>query len=322
MVGKVGVIVEWDNARLSDVDRARLMLERLTTQAREIADKSNTTFDLFLIYDPDEIPEEVPTTVANESIDRAKWPGRVDIVRAPELSYYAQKNFGVSLTDAEHIIFIDSDVVPDSNWLAQLLDALKSSDVDVVGGETYLTTETFYERLCAAFWNFDVQRAGSGIYEAKNFYANNVALKRRVVTQFPFREAETYRGQCAMLAKELRANGIKLWRIRSATVSHPPPEGFSHFINRAVCQGHDALILDKTVKKSAIGGSPVGSVYRFVRSVAKAPKRIWSRRKEANLGLVGMVSAFGLSTAYSGLMLFGELAAFVSPKFVRNNFSI
>lgn len=316
--GKVGVIVEWDNARLSDVDRARLMLERLTTQAREVADRSNRAFDLFLIFDPDEIPEEVPTTVANESIDRAKWPGRVEIVRAPDLSYYAQKNFGVTLTDAESIIFIDSDVVPDAGWLAQLLDALESSSVDVVGGETYLTTETFYERLCAALWNFDVQRPGSGIYEAKNFYANNVALKRHVVTQFPFREAETYRGQCAMLAKELRDNGVKLWRARSATVSHPPPEGFSHFINRAVCQGHDALILDRTV----IGGTPLGSLFRFVRSIANAPKRIWSRRREAKLGPVGMISAFGLSTAYSALMLFGELAAFVSPRFVRSNFSI
>lgn len=245
MIKKVGVIVEWDNARLSDADRAREMLRRLTIQASEVAKQSGYAFELLLIYDPDEIPEEVPTTVAAECIDRARFPGEVRILRAPSLSYYDQKNFGVTQTDADVIVFIDSDVVPDKNWLRQLLDAIESKGAEVVGGETYLTTDSFYERLCAAFWNFDVQRGGEGMYETRNFYANNVALKRTLCERFPFEDAETFRGQCAALAQTLRDNDIKLYRIRSATVSHPPPEGAKHFVHRAICQGHDALLNDK-----------------------------------------------------------------------------
>src|SRR5687768_8738352 len=86
-------------------------------------------------------------------------PGRAE--RAQQwLSKCEQKNFGISQTDADVIVFVGSDVVPDQSWLTQLLAALERGDVDVVGGETYLTTDSFYERLCAAFWNFDVQRNG------------------------------------------------------------------------------------------------------------------------------------------------------------------
>lgn len=322
MIKKVGVIVEWDNARLSDVDRAREMLRRVTVQAGEVAAQSGYKFELLLIYDPDEIPDEVPTTVTAGCVDRTLFPGDVRVIQAPSLSYYDQKNFGVSQTDADVIVFIDSDVVPDQGWLKQLLDAIENDGAEVVGGETYLTTDNFYERLCAAFWNFDVQRGGQGMYETRNFYANNVALKRSVCERFPFEDAETFRGQCADLAKKLRSNGIKLYRVRSATVSHPPPEGAKHFIHRAICQGHDALLNDKIRKHSLLGSSPLGSLFRFGRSLAKAPARIWSRRRQAKLGAVGMVSAFALSTAYSGLMLLGELATFISPKLVRQNFSI
>lgn len=322
MIKKVGVIVEWDNARLSDVDRARDMLRRLSQQARDVADRHGYVFDLLLIYDPEEIPVEVPSTVMAECVDPTAFPGNIRLLAAPSLAYYDQKNFGVSQTDADVIVFIDSDVVPDAGWLAQLLDAIAYGGAKVVGGETYLTTDTFYERMCAAFWNFDVQRSGTGMYETRNFYANNVALTRDVCERFPFEDAETFRGQCAALAKKLRDSGIKLYRVRSATVSHPPPEGAKHFVHRAICQGHDALLNDKIRKSSVLGSSPLGSLFRFTRSLAKAPVRIWSRRKEAKLGPVGMISAFGLSAAYSGLMLIGELATFVSPRLIRNNFSI
>ena len=134
------------------------------------------------------------------------------------------------------------------------------------------------------------------MYEARNFYANNIAMTRDVANRFPFGEAETYRGQCAMLAKQLKASGVKLWRIRSATVSHPPPEGLKHFVNRAICQGHDALLINRTVKKSVVGGTPLGSLFRFFRDIVKSPARIWRRRQQAGLGPVGMVSAFALST--------------------------
>jgi Glycosyl transferase family 2 len=322
MTSKLAIIVEWDNARLSEVDRAREMLRRLSHQASEVARDWNGKVDLMLVVDPDEIPEDVPRSVLDECVDRDRWPGSVSLITAPGLSYYDQKNFGVKQTDAEFIVFIDSDVVPDDGWLKQICDAMRDPSVDAVGGETYLSTDTLYDRLCAAFWNFDVRPDGKGLYETTNFYANNICFRGDVIRNNPFPAAETFRGQCTTLAKSLRAKGIKLFRVRSATVSHPPPEGLRHFVFRAICQGHDTLLNSKNKRLATLRASPLGSIWRFTKGTLDAPRRIWERRGKAGVGMLGMIGAFALSVTYSTLMLFGEIATLISPKFVRKHFAV
>lgn len=322
MTTKLAIIVEWDNARLSEVDRAKEMLRQLSLQVPQVARDWNGKVDLLLVVDPDEIPEEVPRRVLDECVDGDHWPGSISLVSANGRSYYDQKNFGVQQTDAEFVVFIDSDVIPDEGWMMQICDALRDPNIDVVGGETYLSTESLYDRLCAAFWNFDVSPEGNGIYEAKNFYANNVAFRGDIIRSNPFPQADTFRGQCSTLAKSLRAKGLKLFRIRSATVSHPPPEGTRHFVYRAICQGHDALLNSRNKRHAVVLASPLGSLWRFAKGTFEAPKRIWSRRHKAGIGVAGMIGAFALSVTYSTLMLFGEIATLISPRFVREHFAV
>lgn len=322
MTSKLAIIVEWDNARLSDVDRARDMLKQLGTQIHDVARETNGSADLILVYNPDAIPEVVPRTVLSECLDHDSWPGKISLIAAPGQLYYDQKNFGVQQTDADLIVFIDSDVVPDDGWLRQLWEAFRDPHVQVVGGETYLATDTFYDRVCASFWNFGVKPEGSGLYEVTNFYANNVCIRGDVVRQNPFPKSEAFRGQCATLAKSLRARGIKLHRVRSAAVSHPPPEGLRHFILRAICQGHDTLLNSRTKRYALLRSSFVGSFWRFGKNVIGAPRRIWERRQGAGVGAFGMAGAFALSVTYSALMLFGEIATLISPNFVRLYFAI
>src|SRR5262245_10739596 len=68
MASKVALIVEWDNARLSEVDRAREMLRRIGAQAVAAARATNAQFDLALIYDPETIEPSVPRTVLAECV--------------------------------------------------------------------------------------------------------------------------------------------------------------------------------------------------------------------------------------------------------------
>ena len=57
MTSKIAIIVEWDNARLSEVDRAREMLRRVSGQAAAAARTTNAQFDLILIFDPETIDD-------------------------------------------------------------------------------------------------------------------------------------------------------------------------------------------------------------------------------------------------------------------------
>jgi hypothetical protein len=322
MFSKVAIIVEWDNARLSEIDRARDMLRRLSAQAQEVARTTNATFDLMLLFDPEEVPQEIPTQVLAECVDQAKWPGKIGLTEVHGLAYYDQKNFGVKQTDADVILFVDSDVVPEEGWLGYLMDAMKDPSIQVVGGETYLATDTFIDRVYAGFWLFETKKPARGLYEARNFYANNVALRGDLIRNNPFPTLASYRGQCSALAQNLKKQGVKLMRDGRARVSHPPPQGFSHFLNRAVCNGHDIMVLGKDKRYGWLRANPLAAAWRFVRDTVKAPPTILARRREANLGPAEMVSALGMAVAYNAAKLAGELAAFVSPAFVRRRFEI
>jgi hypothetical protein len=322
MTDRIALIVEWDNARLSEVDRAREMLRRLSSQATQAARRSNQRFDLTLVYDPETIAPEIPRAILAECVDKTSWPGDVALIEAPGQHYYEQKNFGVKHADADIIILIDSDVIPDDNWLENLLEAMRDPAVGVVSGETYLATDTYYDRLLAAFWLFETKKQPRGLYEAKNFYANNVAFRADIIRRHPFPMAETYRGQCATLAKTLRSAGIKLYRSGSAMVSHPPPSGLAHFVNRAICHGHDIVLSNRKKRAGWLLASPIGALFRFARDIALAPSRVIQRRKASVRSFSGAVLAFLLAVAYATMKLVGEVVTFLNPKFVRNHFSI
>lgn len=323
MTSKIAIIVEWDNARLSEVDRARDMLRRLQTQSMAYSTKTNAKFDLLLVYNPEEIAREIPETIIEECIDRKTWPGEVRMLAAPGLPYYEQKNFGVRQTDADVIFFVDSDVIPDENWLALLMDSFRDPEVSIVGGETYLTSDTLYEKLFCAFWQFETRKpAGGDLREVRGFYANNVAFRGDLLRAHPFPKLEAFRGQCAVLGHALRAQGVKIHRHGAARVSHPPPEGFSHFVNRAICHGHDMMMMGKIKNHSWFRASPLGSVWRLLRDLIKTPSRISQRYRQAGLGPTGWVGAFTLAVSYYWLKFFGDLLSFFAPRTLRRMFAI
>jgi hypothetical protein len=192
-----------------------------------------------------------------------------------------------------------------------------------VGGETYLTSDTVYEKLFSAFWQFDTKRPDGGcLREVRGFYANNVAFRADLLRVNPFPKLESYRGQCAMLGKALRAQGVKIYRHGAARVSHPPPAGWSHFVSRAICHGHDMMMIGKLKNHSWFRASPLGAVWRLVRDLIKAPSHISKRYKAAGLGPIGWLGAFSLALSYYFLKFFGDVFAFFAPKTLRRMFSI
>ncbi|MEM8749046.1 MAG: glycosyltransferase [Pseudomonadota bacterium] len=315
-------ILEWENALLSDVDRARAMLRELQQQARTYADAEKTSFDLRVMYDSDEIDVSVPQSVVDETIDRDIWPGEVRFVAAPGLEYYEQKNLGVEQSEASIIIFIDSDVIPQPGWLAALLSPLDDHSVKFVCGNTYQATDTEFDKISALFWKFDVKCEESGLDEVKAFYANNLAMRREHALKYPFPRQPTFRNQCSKLARTMLENGECIYNARDAWVSHPPVSGVSHFFQQAICQGHDSLISNRQRANGLVRANPLASAFRLVRGLVQAPTRILRRNAKLGLGGLTVLKALLLSFVYQLLLFVGEVMAFVSPKFVRKRFNV
>jgi hypothetical protein len=319
----VSVIIEWENAKLSDLDRAEGMLARLGAQMAEAAGKRNLKAELLILYDSDEIDPAVPRAAVASRIDVAAWPGTIEFIPAPGKRYYEQKNAGAKLAKGEILVFLDSDVVPDEGWLEGLLAALDDPDVDFVGGEAYHATETLHDRLFAAFWGFPAKHPSRGVYRRQSFYANNLAVRRKTFLANPFPDAAAYRGQCAQLAKSICGKGIAIYRQGASAVSHPPPRGARTFVVRAVCQGHDTVYWKGRRSFGALlHTNPVASILRWLRALWQVLLKVATRARAVGLGPLGALAAVGMGFAYYSCKLGGELIAFFAPDVIRKNLSV
>ncbi|MEW6753974.1 MAG: hypothetical protein AB1505_23795 [Candidatus Latescibacterota bacterium] len=113
MPASVAIVVEWENVLLSELGRAQRMLRQVCEQARDYACTHGTRFELLVVHNPDEVPGSVPEGAVRGQIEAGTWPGAIRFLAAPGLHCYQQKTLGAGATQAEVVVFLDSDVIPE-----------------------------------------------------------------------------------------------------------------------------------------------------------------------------------------------------------------
>lgn len=318
----VAVIIEWENARLSELDRARQMLTRLSQQIGEVQAGGDYSFEILILYNKDKIDPQLVKDVTNESLKGAENPLTVSLRATDDLNYYQQKNFGVRSTEADFVIFLDSDVIPDEGWLPALVESLKDPEVSVVSGHPYLTTSNLYEKAFALFWFFSPKPSKPTMRTVTTFPANNVAFRRDLLLANPFPDLESYRGSCAELAGTLRKKGYKIYRQEKATVEHPPPNGLSHFISRALVEGHDTVVNKRKRAHGLWTASPIMATWRLLRTIPRTLGRVFGDGAKVGLRRAEVPGVLGLALAYAVMKFVGEIVAFFAPGLIRRHVSL
>ncbi|TDJ69861.1 MAG: glycosyltransferase [Planctomycetota bacterium] len=315
------VVTEWENVKLSDFDRARRMLKALATQLAELRPQFAARPEVIFLHDREAIDlEAVKAAVAEAFTDPDV--AKLTFVATDGADYYQQKNIGVSLVDTELVVFLDSDVIPEPGWLAGLLTTFRDPSYDVVGGTTFLDLNRFSSRAFALFWFFPLEQGREGLRESRHFFANNVAFRREVIAQNPFPKLPSLRGACSILAQELMAKGHKIFINESSRVCHPPPNGVRHVLYRAMCQGHDDLVLGNLREPHKFRSAFSNALWRFQKRVRRAAKRIVLHRKEVGLGLVGTAGAAVLAVNYFLFYLVGLAISVVDRDYVPRRFPV
>lgn len=319
----ISVVIEWENAKLSELDRARQMLKALAAQLGEMRDRLRGEPELVVLHDPEAIDPAIIRGCVEEGF-RDGPPVRLSVVATEGGGYYAQKNRGAELAANELVLFLDSDVVPEPGWLAALLGTFADPAVAVACGNTYVEPEDFAAKAFALFWFFPLRSTlppDAAPAESEYFFANNVVFRRDLFLRYRFPELPMLRGQCVALARRLRQDGHRILVVGGARVSHPPPNGASHFVRRALCEGHDAVQQDR-LRGGGRFGFGLGTPWRFVQSVGKAARRIRAHRQDVGLGPLGAAGAFGLALGYFALCGVGEMLGRVSPELVRQRLAV
>jgi Glycosyl transferase family 2 len=341
---RVSIVIEWDNARVSELSRAREMYRALVEQIRRLGDSvaaqgeggnredagltgaaSVHVIEVFILYDALEIDPAVIDAVTT-ALGLALPAGvALHIVGTPGLGYYELKNEGAKRASGDIVVFLDSDVIPESDWLGQMLHPFRDPSVQVVGGNSYIEPVSLYSRAFALTWFFPLRTPAGPLEATSHFFANNVAWRREFLGRHPFPYEPRFRGQCTTLAATLAKEGIPIYSNPSARVSHPPPNGLSHFFRRALCEGHD-LIVDQRLRGNS---APVGVAwsirlsYRRLRAQTTQLRRtIRSQRERVGLSAAAAPLALALAFLYYATRAAGEVLTERDPRIVRRHFPI
>ncbi len=317
-LASVTIVIEWDNARRSDVGRSLGMLRALYRQLREIRGSFCARPEIRVLYDGAKIEGAFIERLMSEAIGDEPWPANVVLSPVPGMRYYEQKNRGALCAGTDVILFLDSDVIPEPDWLRRLMESFRDPRVSVVGGGTHVALDDLLGKAFALFWFFPLRDEANELAAADSFFANNVAFRREVFERLPFPDSFVYRGRCSLLAAELRNRGVGIFRHRGARVSHPPPKGLANFVLRALCEGHDEIVLGP----SRPDGSSTRVFRSFLEKIVRLPWVVFGRRERVHLGVFGALAGLGIGYSYHSLKLFGGFVAWVHPRGFRRYVSI
>lgn len=316
---QVSIILEWENALLSELGRTRTMLQRVRLQIEQ----AGLASEFIVLFNPEQIDRDMIATELDAAFAGSDINYRIEAAHG--LHYYDLKNHGAKLAAGDIIVFVDSDVIPEEGWLRNILQPLLSdASASVVAGTSYIDPIGFVGKAFALSWLFPLRSEFDRVDKnAKSFHANNIAFRREFFLAHPFPSMPhgVTRGACGQLAASLKAQGFAIYRQHAARVSHPPPNGFRHTVVRAIAEGRDIAF--------RISGDQ-GRVGRLIGVLRKFIRKIFNRalfRVLRDHGKVGMPAwqvpaAVIMMTGYYLLAMAGGIMTVFMPGYMADRFRI
>jgi len=306
----VTIVVEWENARWTDLERTRRMLAALRPQLAELRPRFAEPPAVFFVYDRLRIDPAIIERCLRDAFSDTTGFCAQRLMPVERMGYYKLKNSGAAAASTEIVIFLDCDVIPEPGWLAAILEPFVTGKAEVVTGQTYVGLESLYSRSAALFWVFPLRRDERGLIKIKHAYANNAAFRRDLFQRHPYPDAEMHRGNCRLLSRELFAMGVDIHLQLAARVAHPPPAGFGQFLVRGIWRGHDDLLLADRLERQP-WRRVIGRSFGRIRDTHR---RILSNYRAAGLDVSGAAVAYLLGLAYNLLAASGAVMSRLAPR--------
>lgn len=295
----ISIVIEWENVLLSGDSRADRMLAMVIDQANRVPGC-----------------REILISATNEQPALETRPAglRADIdwrlLLNPGRHYYELKNLGAHEASCDLIVFIDSDVIPEIDWLEQLLAPFADPGTRVSCGRAYIEPSDLYNKAFALFWFFPLRHppgessSGGGWTRTHHFFANNIAFRRDTALNHPFPARDvTSRGACLELSKDLQHEGIPIMLNKRALVAHPPPQPGEHFTLRALAQGRDRYLRSRGLSRTILG-----SCWRWGRNSARTLVKITWLHDRVDLPWRQVPRAWLIGLTYYTLYWLGEVS--------------
>jgi len=301
-IGRVSIVIEWENVLLAGNSRAEQMLSKVIEQANRLP----YCHEILISATSDQPALAQRPQSLRDSID---W----QLLTHPHQHYYQLKNLGALRASGDVIAFVDSDVLPEATWLEQLLAPMQEPTTQVCCGRAHIDAHNIYTKAFALFWFFPVRQAVRTQTTApsgrcrwpttEHFFANNVAFRRATALAFPFPASDaTSRGSCLELSHQLHQAGIPILLNNQAWVAHPPPQPGEHFVHRALAQGRDRYLRSRGISRTILG-----SCWRWLHNSARTLIKIAWMHQQVKLAWYQIPAAWIIGLTYYSLYWLGEI---------------
>ncbi len=304
------VVLEWSQAGGEEQRRGLQMVESLARDARSL----NGKWELIVCGAPETLGARRSAAVRaaaggdDEGFALKILEAPEPVTSTPASLYFALKNYGASVAQGKLLVFADSDLRAEPDWLSAMVDTFANPEIQVAAGAVYPQCGNWYADAVAMFWFFEPRSGRSGVRRTPHFFANSVAFRREIFERHPFPTlAGSNRGACAFLVEELQRDGIPIWVNDAARAAHPAPAPGSGFLMRGLSHGRDNYL--------AYG--PARTLARFAVGVGQAFVRPLRRYAKLGIPVYEIPAGIVAGLAYWSLHLLGLCAAALTPGLAR-----
>ena len=299
------IVLEWETVEEGGLQRAEKGLREVSRQIAELQEQFDSPAEVIVCYEERVITQQELRSLLDRAAGSLGWECPVLLIPVPSgTHYYEKKNAGARVSKNGIIVFLDTDLIPDSDWLRNLLIAFDDWSISVLLGATHLDHDSTYDMAVALSWIFFPATYGRGIQPLRRYSSNNLAFRRAVFLKFPFPNRPTYRGQCGDLGKTLLSFGIPIREHTDARASHPPPAGVRGFVHRAWSAGKDEQFYTSLEAETSL----TSAFRQLSHDYAVVARRIRERRIALKPGFVSETLGWLLGWTYYSIKAAGYLS--------------
>ncbi len=301
------IIIETDNLPTISWEEFEVSLTQLVAQIVSAAGSGYPERpEIIFVTQGDSNDASLLLDAIRKKVPQLDSAANLQALGVPEGRYYMLKNAGAEAATGDLIVFLDSDSVPEPDWLTRLLSPFQDGEALVSLGCTCLSHSDWVSRCLALIWIFPLRRGDEEKVNNRPLFVNNCAFRRSFFLGNRFVIHHGFKVDCALLMRSFLEQKIPIHRP-PAFVRHAPLRGCRFLAWRAQVTGRDADRKYEQMKTPSRSRRILHSLKRSVTHTIRVPKRILTKFHYVDLKPWQIPQAILLGWAFYTMAAFEQL---------------